>query len=342
MGDDKSNECARATDAVPRRRWRTCLLAAAFGVGLVLLLGVLFRDRILGPWRSEDKPFPPGVLADYVPADSEAVVAVNVRSLLESPAGRQLAPSLRQLVRQGERRFRWMGLLGIKPFDDLDSLQISFAPGSGGQPLWLARGRLDHSRFQIGPDKLQQKNVEHFRVLEYTDRSSKRTTLLAPVGDALVISDTAARVLAALKQARDPQPITVRNATLRELLQKVNRRQSLWLAASTENFGLLGEVDDFVLKLILRPLLAHTESVYGGIACEEDLRAELHFRTATEESAAKLEADLQAVRDLSRLLGGQGGKELRPLLQLLGTGQISREGQNVLLHCRLVADQLDG
>jgi hypothetical protein len=345
MGHANNNDWANATDGEPRRSRRTFLLAGVLCAGLVLLLGIVFRDWIPGPWRSgdtRDNPFPTGALADYVPADSEAVAAVQVRSLLASPAGRRLAPSLRQLVRRGEQQFRWMDLLNIKPFDDLDSLQISFAPSSGGQPLWLARGRLDRSRFQMGPDKLRAKKVDGFRVLEYTNRSSKRTTLLTPVGDALVVSDTPARVLAALKQASDPRPITVHDTTLRELLEKVDRRQSLWLAASFKHLAPIAEVDSVWMKMILTPLLKHAESVHGGLTCTDELRAELHFRTATEESAAKLEADLQSIHDLipgaALLMGRQ--KELLPLLHLLGSGETSRDGKTVSLRCRLAADQL--
>lgn len=346
MGHENSNDCANAMDGAPRR-WRRILLpAGAILAGLVLLLGIVFREEILRSWpwgEGRANPFPPGVLADYVPADSEAVIAVNIRSLLASPAGQRLTPSLRQLVRRGEQQLRWMEPLGIKPFDDLYYLQISFAPSGGGQPLWLARGRWDRSRFQIGPDQLREKMVDHFRVLEYADRSSKRTTLFALAGDALVVSDTPTRVLAALKQASDPQPLTVRDTTLRELLEKIDRRQGLWFAASFKHLAPVADFYSVWMNMILTPLFQHAESVYGGLTCADDLRAELHFRTATEESAAKLEAGLQVIiREVvpgaALLMSRQ--QELLPLLHLLGSGETSRDGRTVSLRCRLAADQL--
>jgi hypothetical protein len=94
--------------------------------------------------------------------------------------------------------------------------------------------------------------------------------------------------------------------------------------------------------MLLRPLFAHAESVYGGITCAEDLRAELHFGTATDEDAAQLEMDLQSICEAAlgaALLGRQ--KELLPLLRLLAAGQIRREGKTILLRCRLTADQLE-
>ncbi|MGH7170410.1 MAG: hypothetical protein ACRELG_09055 [Gemmataceae bacterium] len=348
MGDNDRNESAIAPQGIPRRRrGRLLLLAGVSLTALALLLGFLFRDRLLSRWRGEDdlgNRFPPGALADYLPEDSEAVLTVNVRQLRESRVGRQhLAPILQHLIRQAGGRLRWMDLLGIKPLEDLDSLQISFAPNAGGQPLWLVRARLDRSRIQIGPDKLQETKLNHFRIWECTDRETRRTTLLAPVGDILVVSEARGRVLSALKQASDPRPIAVRDATLREMLAKVDRRQSLWLAASIKSLGSLAGIEDYFLKMVLRPRLAHADSVHGGITCAEDVQVELHFRSATEERAARLETDLQAMREAApgfELLLGRK-KELLPLLRLLSSASINREGNKVLLRSRLLERMKD-
>lgn len=324
------------------RRRRTLLLAGMTGGTLIILLVFLFRDRL--PWFGGDDAgngFPPGVLADYVPEDSEAVVGVNVRSLRESPVARfHLVPSWKQLMRQTGPRLRWIELLGINTLDDLDTIQISFAPKDGSQPLWLLGGRLDRARFQIGPDKLSETTLDRFRVWEYTDDTAKRTTLLAPVGDMLVVGETERRVRAAL----NPQAIAVRNAKLRELLAKVDRRQTLWLAVSIESLGPLGDLKEFS---IIRPLLGHAESIRGGITCAEDVRADFAFGTATDEDAARMEASLKSICEIAAvpgaalLLGLGRQKELLPLLRLLAAGKIEREGRTVWLRSRLTGDQLE-
>ncbi len=205
------------------------------------------------------------------------------------------------------------------------------------------RGRLDRSRIRIGPDKLSEKTIDHFRAWEYTDRRARRTTLLVPLGDLLVVSETPSRVLATLKQASDPQPVCVRDATLREMLTKVDRRQNLWLAASIKKLGPISGIDNYLLKMVLRPLLAHADSVYGGITCADDLHVELHFHAATDDAATLLETDLRSICEAaptaSLLMDRQ--KELLPLLRLLGACQISREDRMILLSCRLTADQLE-
>lgn len=346
MGDAKHTDPLKATDGQPRRHpWRPYLWAGLLGAVLALLLGLLFRAGfpLSWPWSgAQENLFRPGALSDYIPEDSEAVVAVDVRSLRESPTGRQVMPSLRQFIRQGEQRLRWPTLTGINSVEDLDSLTISFAPGSGGQPLWLARGRFDPARFQLGPDRLQVKTAEHYRVWEYQDRPARRSVWLAPAGDTLIVSATPSRVLAALEQGRHPATVEVRDASLRESLGEVDRTQTLWLAVSFKHLGSASEVESTWLKMILTPLFRYAESVQGGLICAEDVRAELHFRAATEENATRLEADLQNLRDLVPgavlLLGRQ--REFVPLLRLLGSAQTSREGKMISLSCRMTAEQL--
>lgn len=336
-----------AAESIPHRSRRRLLLASAAGACFSVLFAIFLCAWVLRAWRSGDDDlgnrFPPGVLADYVPEDSAAVMAVNVRQLRETLLARpQLRPFFQQLIKHAEARLPWLDLTEINLLDDLDTLLISVGPGGSGGPLLLARGRPDGSRFQVGPDKLQAKILDGLRAWEYSDPSSKQNTQLVVVGDTLVVSKAPVRVQAALKQASDPQPIHVRDTTLRRLLSKVDRRQSLWLAVSTKPVGPVSEIDDYLLKILLRPLLAHAESVYGEISCAEDVRADLHFDAATDEDAAQLETDLKSICEAALGLVMLDRKdELLPLSRLLASGQVYRERRTILLRCRLRADELE-
>ncbi len=166
--------------------------------------------------------------------------------------------------------------------------------------------------------------------------------MLALVGDTLVVSKARGRVEAALKQAKDPQPLPVRDGTLGQLLMKLDRRQTPWLAAAIKHVGPMSEIDNYLLKMILRPLVAHAQSAYGGITCGENLEAELHLSTIKEEDAIQLESDLKSICEAAPGLALLGRKnELLPLIRLLAVGKTQREGNSVSLRCRLTTDQLD-
>lgn len=343
---DHEHDSSMAAESIPRRPRRLLLVAGTTGACVTVLIVIVVCAWVLRAGRDGDDDLsdrvPAGVLADYVPEDSAAVLVVDVRSFREKPMGRRyLWPTMQQLARQIQSRLLWLKLLGVNLLDDSNTLRISFASKGSGEPILLTRGRFDRSRLQIGPDKLQERTLDHFRIWEFREPEAKQTTLIAPVADMLVVSETHNRVQAALKQASDPQPIRVRDATLRQILAKADCRQSLWLAASMKNLGSVSEIDNYLLKMILRPLVAHAESVYGGITCTEDLQVELHFNTATEVDASQLEADLKSICEAAPgiiLLGRKN--ELLPLLRLLAAGQINREGQTIMLRCRLTVDQL--
>jgi hypothetical protein len=347
MASDHEHGSSMAAESTPRRRRRLLLVASTTGACVTVLIVIVVCTWVLRAGRDGDDDLnnrvPAGALADYVPEDSAAVLFVDVGQFRETPVGRQyLWPTMQQLARQLQWRLPWLKLVGINTLDDFDTLRISFASKGGGEPMLLARGQFDRSRLQIGPDKLQERTLDHFRIWEYSEPEAKQTTLIAPVADMLVVSETRNRVQAALKQASDPQPIRVRDAILRQVLAKVDRRQSLWLAASMKKLASISELDNYLLKMILRPLVAHAESVYGGITCTEDLQAELHFSTTTEADASRLESDLRSICEAApgiMLLGRKS--EPQPLLQLLAAGQIKREGKTILFRCRLTTDQAE-
>jgi hypothetical protein len=319
-------------------------LSCILGTVLIFLVALFFGLSLFRGSRAENSGyrFPPGVLADYVPEDSAAVIGVNFRQLVESPSGQRLRSSLQRLLVHSGQQLPWLESIGTNPLDDIDTLFLSFPAGGGGEPVLLARGRFDPSRFQVGPGMLKEASLDHVRVWEYQDRPAKQTTVIAAVGDTLVVSQTRSRVQSALKQASDPQPVSVRDPRLREMLTKVDRNQSLWLAASVKELGPVSGIDNYLLRMILRPLLAHAGSVYGGIACADDIRADLHFGTETAEDADHLEKDLTSLCESAAgvaFLDRQG--MLQPLLRLLAAGQIRREGKTILLYCRLRAEQLE-
>ncbi len=316
---------------------KTALFAGLLGATLALAAFLFLRYRT--STEPEPEPFPPDALAGYLPADSTVVLALNVRPLLDAPVVRtRLGPALRNLLRRGANGEPWIDLAGIDPFADIEQIQVSFAAGDPAHPLWLVRGRFSRARFQVGPDKLRPR-IEHGRgIYEYTDPDFG-PTLLAPVGDTLVVSAVPGRLDDALAHAAEPRPVRFRYPALAALLKQVDQKQAVWLAASLADFGAVGGLKDWALSVVLRPVLAHAQTVSGGIALTDDVRAAFAFRARDEDGARRLEEDLkreaEAARGFSLFVRDE---DLLPVFQLLATGTTTREGDGVSLRCRLTAE----
>jgi hypothetical protein len=348
MPDDTTNlpgetDLPRGRGTVRRRKAAAVLAAVtALAVGLIL--------PFWKPWRSYPEApvvehFPEGALDGYLPEDARGVLTVNLRPLPAAPAARkQFRKPLEQLIGRGEGDHPWMGLLGVDPFTDLDRIRVVFCTRGPDRPLWLARGRFDPARFQTGPGKLRERVEDGFRVYEYTDPAGGRVTTLALAGDTLAASDDRARVYAALAYAAGSRKAVRVDPALVKLLGKVDRGQALWLAVSLDKLGHVGRLPSLGLELMLRPVLKHARSARGGVTCAEDVRAEFHFEARDEAGADDLETGLRSACETAAgaSLLFRIEPDLLPLLRLLATGEVTRDGLEVRLRCRLTADQLGG
>ena len=339
-----------------RRKGRVTVLVG------VTVLGLLLAAAWYWWFRSHQRAvaFAPGALAEYWPENAGGVLTLNLRQMLDSPAGRQyLRGRFRQIIRRGEATHPWMALLGIDPVQDLDQVQVIYCAGDLGRPLWLLRGRISPERFQVGPGKLTESTAGRFRLyesraepphpplspLEGGEGEGGPGTTLALAGDTLVVCNDRGRVLAALGHAAGQRPTPPPDPKLVQLLQQVDQKQSLWAAVDLGKLGPSGKPPLYAIQLILGPVLRHAQSIRGGLTVAEDVRGDFTFHTRDEDAAQTLERSLINARDVAKGALELGfmqtiEKDLLPLVKLLSTAQASREDTTVRLRCELPAEQL--
>jgi hypothetical protein len=335
--------------AAPRRRRPTGAVIVAV---VAILLGLACAVWVWRPWvtaRPLVEHFPAGALDDYVPANAGAVLDLNMKQIGAAPVVQQhIKASLDHLVKRSEDNHAWAAQVGIDPFKDLEWLRVFFVGGDTGNPLWVGKGRFDPARFQVGPNKLQPRVVDRFRVFESS--SQGRTTTVAQAGDYLVACDSQAHVLDALNHAADGKKSEPADAALRDLLAAVDKKQSVWLAVSLTKLGRVPTLHSAAAETVLRPVFNHAQAAQGGFTFGDDLQAQFTLRARDEAAATELEQSLKSRTDVARDLAGgfkaanalglfSGESDLLPVLRLVGAGEVSREGTTVRLRCRLPADQ---
>lgn len=316
------------------KRW--LVLASLLVVGLSLVAAVLFYFGWI-PGLRKDTPieaFPPQALADYLPADTAAVYGFDVRQILTSSRVQEhFGEQLKMLAQKGSAALPWMKLTGLKLLEDVDRIRVLVSSEDPFHPVWVFQGRFPRGRFKVGPSSLEEKIENRFRLYEYHDPTTKTATYLAPAGTYLVVSGSRDRVLAALNYAAAPTGPAPRTAVT-ELLKGVDTKQGLWLAAAFHRFAGL-KADIPYLSLVLNPILLHARTVAGGMTFGDKLVGDFHFQVADEEAATRLEdvlaSSCKAARGFAELLGNS---EWTPVLRLMGTGEVHREGTRVDLHCQ--------
>jgi hypothetical protein len=323
-------------------RWWFWPVALLILIVSIALIAMALSGRWPGSWtrgpQTVHTSFPPGALDHYVPANTAAVMQINLEQMRSSPIGQhQLKASLQQIVDGAENHYPWPGPTGVHPQTDLTQVQLFFAPGKNTQPLWLAHGKIDPGHFEVGPGKMQKKIEDGFEIYEIPSGMT-----LSPVDGKLLISQDRPAVLTALRHAVDAKPSAPADQTLRDMLQRVDRGLSFWIAADFKKLGSVGRIHNKGLEMVLRPVLDNAETVYGGLMLADDFRADFHFHSASDESARKLEGVLTSIcgicRGLTEFSFGVD-KELMPFFRLLATGQVHRDGTAITFQCRLPADQ---
>lgn len=318
-------------------------------VCIIFLLGVgaglwAWRGGAFWPREKVFSDFKSGALEGYIPPGAAGVLAADLQQMRESPVVRDhLMGSMKKILERAEGQEKWITLVGADPVKDLDALQVAIFPGGSGRaPLWLARGRFDSSRFQTGPGKLQAKVADGYRVYEHR-QAGQPVTYLAPAGDFLVISQDRAAVQTALNHAAGKAEAGAPDPALQKLLEKVNRKKSMWLAVAFDKVGRVGELQNLTLDKVLRPVFEHAQAVYGGINCGKDLTADFHMPCRDGAGAQNVEGALNSSIDVAKgaaLLSFGSGTDLQPVIALIASGQVSREGTTVRLQCNVPADRL--
>jgi hypothetical protein len=340
-----------ASAAPPRRSHTGAVVVSVVAVALALAAALWWWWPQLTGAKPLVEHFPAGALDEYVPADASAVIDLNMKQIGAAPVVQQhIKGALDHLAQRAEGTHPWAAQVGIDPFQDLEWLRVFFVGNDTANPLWVGKGRFDPARFQTGPGKLQPRVVDRFRVFETADPAKHGTTTVAHAGDYLIACDSQPHVLDALNHAADGKKAEPTDALLREQLQAVDRKQSVWLAVSLTKLGRVPTLHGVVAETVLRPVFNSAQAAQGGFTFGDDLRAHFAIRARDEAAAGDLEQSLKGKTDFARDMAAgwkvanalglfSGESDLLPVVRLVGGGQVTREGATVHLRCRLAGDQ---
>jgi hypothetical protein len=278
-----------------------------------------------------------------LPNDTESVVQVNVKQIIDSPLFKKFALEVAKeaLKSQGEAK-DVLDTLGLDPFKDIDSITLA-GPGSSepDKGLVIVRGRFDIAKFQKKAEE-EAKNKEVLKVHKVPDGlggnytlyevtapdqpaalfvalASKNVILAAPAKDYLVdaLDKDAGRKKTALK-----------NQKVADMLGRVDDKQSVWAV-------LLGEA---LLKSPLgmddtaKEILERIQDVAFGVTVDKDIKSEVVLAAKSDADAKELSTTIKG--GLNQALGivmivGGGKPEIEPLIDILKTIKPQVDGKTV-------------
>ena len=103
----------------------------------------------------------------------------------------------------------------------------------------------------------------------------------------LLMCDKPSRVTEALEDTVAGRKPALDDALLADLLKKVDRRQSIWGAASLKKLSPIPKLKLATVETLLRPILQNADAVYGGFQCGDDITGTIYLVASSDEKAGQ-------------------------------------------------------
>ncbi|HTU20528.1 MAG TPA: hypothetical protein VMG10_20875, partial [Gemmataceae bacterium] len=247
-------------------------------------------------------------LDPYLPEDSESVLNVNVRQILDSQiVKKNFLETAQEALRSLDQAQDVLNDLGFDPFKDLDRILLASPGGTEkDRGLVIVHGRFDVAKFKKKAEQVAKDEAEHLTIhkilggkqllyeVNLPDVDDPLFVALAG-GDTLLASAGKDYVVDALKKIGANEKPTLKDKKFQALLEKIDTRQSVSLAM-VKNPDILKVLDK--ASGDIKAMIEKVQALGGGLTIGDDVKLELVFTTKTTRDAKELSASAKASLNL--------------------------------------------
>lgn len=292
----------------------------------------------------------------YLPEDTEVVVNLNVRQILDSELVKKNLLEMAQEALRGQDEVQdVLKDLGFDPFKDLDRLIVASPAGNDrDRGLIIAHGRFDVDKFKAKAEAVAKDDDTHLKIrkvlggkhllyeVNLPDRNEPlfvalagRDTILASLGKDYVVD--------ALKKVGKKDKAALKNKQFQTLLDKLDARQSLSMAAVktpelAKTFDKApGDIKDMLTKI---------QALGGGVTISDEVKLELVVNVENVKDAKDLRDSAKAGLDLvvgflSAFAQAQATPGAELVVDFLKTLTIKNVESTVVLKGRISSDAIE-
>jgi hypothetical protein len=301
-------------------RARTWLLAGA-------LLALVLPARAAEP----DK---------YLPNDTEAIVVLNVKQILDSPlVKKHLAEKIRDEIKNNAEVSKVLEALGFDPLKDLSSITIaSSGLNQDSKQAVIAHGQFDPAKFEAKAEEVAKEQSNILKVLK--EGGKKLYQVDAPGQDkpmfvalidkkTIVASNDKEQVLEAFAREAGTKKGTVKK-DIQPLIEKADANQSLWLVVSGNALNKIDQVSEERAKKNLEKV----ESISAGFTVDKGVKLSFAVAAKNADNAKELAEEIkEGLNQIKGLVGlvAANQKELAPLVDIIGAIKVTTDESTVSL-----------
>jgi hypothetical protein len=306
--------------------------------------GLLLLAFAAGPGRAAD-------LDKYVPEDTEFLMTVNVRQLLDSAVVKKygLEPA-KEALKSADEVADVLKTLDFDPFKDLDQV-IMASPGGNEQDkgLIIAHGKFDVDKFKAKAeetakakgDVLKIHKSGNNQIYEVKIQGEQEVTLFVAIAskDTILASPGKDYVVDSLKKESLKKNAGLKNKQLQAMAEKMDPKQSVSIALVGEAFA-KAEIPNEQAKA----LLAKIDAVSGGVTVTDEVKVELGVTTKNAADAKDISKAINdGLNQLILLVGVLSANEpkLAPALDFLKSVKTNTKDTSITIKGALDAESID-
>ena len=295
-------------------------------------------------------PVRAGEVDKYLPDDTEMVLSVNVKQIVESELFKKnIELKAREALKGSDEVQETLKDLGFDPFTDIERV-IAARPAGGDQDrgLLIVHGKFDLDRFQAKAEKVAKDQPDVLKVHKVASKAGEKSLVYEvtlneqgpplfvalPDRSTLLASPGKDYVVDALKKEKP----SLKNKDVAGLLERMNDKQGISVAvvgqALTE--GASPEVKD---------LFSRVDAVGGGVTVGEEIKIEVAVsaKSADDAKAVKeaVDAGVKQARLTLAALAFADSKQIDAILDVVNSVKASIKDKSVLIKGAVSPDAIE-
>jgi hypothetical protein len=317
------------------------------GLGMILALSAL----------SLTTPPVAAVEAKYLPSDTEIVISVNIKQMLQSEVAKNYRDAIDQAKAfienhiQNNPAAKYLEQAGFDVFRDLHAVTVA---SNGGKDLdsgiIIIQGDFNPDKIHAAAEDIARDNAGALRIIRI---GGKKAWEITPPGDKRVYALLNDKMLVACG-AEETLKETIQRSSgaarvglkpgVGSLLKTTSDKQSFSFVATGAALQRLVEEARVPNADAAVGMLGALEGLSAAVTLTRDVQFQLGMNTKDEETAKKAAAAANGGLFMVRTLAQQKAKEdanLEPLVDISKSLRITSKGNNILLRGEITTENLE-
>jgi hypothetical protein len=285
-----------------------------------------------------------------LPNDTQYVMTLNVRQLLDAPLTKKYGlAKIESLLKEDDEVQDVLKSLGLDPLKDISQVAVASKYMEDlGKAFFIIHGKFDVPKFQAKANEVAENLGDilkihaagDFKIYEVSFPGQRRTIFVSVLNPSTIVASPNKDYVTEALEKESGQKKGEVSKDLQNLLDKVDDKKSLWVAALRGSLDKTALTEDEIFK----PMLDKIKTVAVEVTVSDHVEAELDVVAPNSDSATKLNKEiaegLKEAKGIVSLLAANETR-LQVLFELLEGAKVTTKESSVLIKSQVSAEVID-